>query len=226
MRLAISVKDGQCNVTISDFDDQGAYLGRAFGVDYIRTPEGFGARFSGARESRIEYALGSGLTPYEGTIEWNIRVDRGYRYANGLRIYDASSALIFTTVGADTWYPGVVWFSVERDGTLRYSTSDNYGGTAPLIDLVAPRTSFRFGRWHRLGIMYGREGRAIRLDGRVVARDGVRLPLTVGGSLEQANDLPTVGEFYSRFGWPNNVHERGFEGVVDWMKGVDCPGVW
>ena len=91
--------------------------------------------------------------------------------------------------------------------------ADSVGGQTPLQTLSARDTRFRFGEWHTLGISFGSQGRFISVDGRVVAHDGLSLPLTAGGDPHRQIGVPTIGEYLSRF-WSNNQHENGFEGVL------------
>jgi serine/threonine protein kinase len=201
------------SILLEEFN--GKTSGSAVGIRFEPTPTGQGAVFSRETESRVEYSLERGF-PVEGTLEWRIRVVRGYDRARGSSSQE--SALIFTTTGPDTWYPGSTWLRAANDGSVAFEMADSKGGQTPLRVLKATGTTFRFGDWHTIGISFGSQGRYIRVDGDTVAQDSLVLPLAVGGNLTRQVDVPTIGEFRSRFPLPNNRFEQGFEGVVDTFR--------
>lgn len=194
-----------------DFDSSSR--GASDGIRYVSTPTGTGAAFGRSYESRMEYSFAQGF-PTEGTLEWRILINHGYSYAEGVLTDFKPDALLFTTVGPDTWYPGCAWLTVSRDGTINFGMADSIGGQTPVRNLVAKSTSFRFGEWHTVGISYGSQGRSITVDGQIVAQDSFIQPLGAGGTPDRPADEPTIGEMASRF-WPNNKHDGGFDGVVD-----------
>ncbi len=187
--------------------------GKAVGISYVNTPAGRGAVFSRVDSSRIEYSFENGF-PMEGTLEWRIKVNNGYGYANGVLSAPKPDALIFTTVGPDTWYPGCSWLTVNKNGTVTFNMADSVGGQTPLRSLTAMNTGFSFDEWHTIGISFGSDGRSINVDGRVVAHDRLSLPLAPGGTPTFQVGAPTIGEMLSRF-WPRHQHDSGFDGVLD-----------
>jgi len=209
----------------------GSLRGDATGIRIVATPNGRGAQFTRNDHSRIAYGLGQGI-PTQGTLEMRVQVRGGYGYAKGVLTESASSALLFTTAGPDTWYPGAAWLTVESNGRISFGMADAIGGTRPQRVLVAKQSPFRFNAWHTLGISYGSGGRAIQVDGVTVAQDGLDLPLGVGGTLQRPCDRPTLGEMTSAV-WPRGDYASGFEGVVeafrvstgtkDWLLGRKAP---
>ena len=194
--------------------------GSSFGIRSVSTPTGHGASFSRTAESRIEYSFENGF-PTQGTLEWRILVNNGYRYAGGELTASSPDALVFTTVGPDTWLPGCSWLTLSRDGTVNFGLGENVDGQIAARNLAAKGTSFRFGEWHTVGISFGSEGRSINVDGRVVARDTLTQPLGAGGP----GDKPTIGKMVSR-SWPNNQHDGGFDGVVDAFRASHKQADW
>lgn len=187
--------------------------GSSYGICYVSTPTGRGAAFGRAAESRIEYSFARGF-PTQGTLEWRILINHGYSYAEGVLTDFKPDALVFTTVGPDTWYPGCSWLTFSRDGTINFGMADSVGGQTPVRNLTAKNTPFRFGEWHTVGISFGSQGRSINVDGHVVAHDTLTQPLGAGGTPDRPADEPTIGKMASRF-WPNNKHDGAFDGVVD-----------
>lgn len=198
--------------------------GSDWGVTYVETPTGKGAVFNNANESRIEYSFAKGF-PTQGTLEWRIYVTSGYGYSEGVFTENKPDALIFTTVGPDTWYPGCSWFTLSKDGSMTFGMADSVGGQTPVRNLVAKVTKFRFGTWHSVGISFGKEGRVINLDGQVVAEDKFLLPLGAGGTPSQVANVPTIGEMKSMF-WKNNQHDSGFNGVIDTFRASPIQKDW
>ena len=191
----------------------GSSLGYANGIKWQRALGSHGAIFSAADASRIEYP---GLVPPEGTLEFWIKVNSGYRYSELQLRANQDDALIFSsdTQGGDVTWPGTSKFSVSRDGTLSYwMATSKYNEPAPHAT-EARGTRFRFGEWHALGVSYGSQGQYIMLDGRTVA-SAPQLKQTFGraGNHTEPLDVPTIGETVSHF-WPRHRVEGGFEGVV------------
>lgn len=213
------VPQDRSNVLVSIPSDEGSVideldgtsLGNPVGVEYVETPNGRGAVFSRRNQSRIQFPT---QIPNEGTLEWRIKIDSGYEYQDYKLTENKPAALIFTTAGPDVWYPGSTWVTANADGTLTLDmATTKYQGRKQT--LVAKNTNFRFGRWHSIGISYGSTGQYILLDGVVVAsalQNTQRLGR--GGTHDAAVDIPTIGEFVSRF-WANNRYESGFEGILD-----------
>lgn len=207
---------------IEEFDSNSR--GTTVGIRYVATPTGHGAAFGRTEESRIEYSFENGF-PAEGTLEWRILVTNGYGYSDGVLSASKPDALVFTTVGPDTWYPGCSWLTVSKDGTVNFGMADSVGGQTPLRSLVAKDTTFRFNEWHTIGISFGSEGRSINVDGHIVAHDALSLALAVGGTPQAQNGAPTIGEMKSRF-WPKHQHDSGFEGVVDTFRTSSKQANW
>jgi hypothetical protein len=198
--------------------------GKALGVEYVSLPAGRGAAFSRGNSSRIEYSFEDGF-PREGTVEWRIQVRSGYSYDKGVLSTSKPDALIFTTVGPDTWYPGCAWVTVGGNGTVSFDMADSVGGRTPRRSLTARDTGFTFGAWHNVGISFGSKGRVINVDGRVVARDELSLALAVGGTPARQVGAPTIGEMKSRV-WPTHQYDAGFDGVVDTFRTSGKQGDW
>jgi hypothetical protein len=198
--------------------------GTATGIRYVSTPNGGGAAFSRTENSRIEYSFFNGF-PAEGTLEWRIQVNNGYGYDKGVLSASTADALIFTTVGPDTWYPGCAWVRVSKNGTVTFGMADSVGGQMPLRALTAENTGFTFGEWHTVGISFGSNGRSINVDGRVVAHDDLALPLAPGGTPTAQVGAPTIGEMMSRF-WPNHQYDSGFDGVLDSFRASSKQADW
>ena len=193
-----------------------AVKGRAYGVQTVDTPTGRGAEFSRSNESRIEYPFENGF-PAQGTLEWRIFVKSGFGYSDGKLSEPTNDALIFTTAGPDTWYPGCAWVTVCRNGEVNFRMADSYGGQTPVRVLAASNTSFRFGEWHTIGISYGSEGRLLNVDGHVVAKDSFTQAMGVGGTLQARLDKPTLGKMVSNC-WTKNRYDSGFNGIVDTFR--------
>ena len=218
-----------CNVIsgeilLDEFD--GSTLGASHGISYVETPNGQGAVFSRENESRVQYAFES-VIPKQGTIEFLIKVEHGYRYKDYTLQDDLNTALIFTTDvwGGDVYWPGSTWLYVYDTGKIylrmiveKYST-DGQNAIADGID-------FKFGQWHAIGISFGSEGQYIMLDGQLVASEPTNTQeLGRGGNHSAPVDIPTIGESVSAF-WSNNQHEGGFEGIVDRFRVSDIQKDW
>ncbi|MBK8124676.1 MAG: hypothetical protein IPK54_14145 [Dokdonella sp.] len=222
MRAARTITAEAKRVQTDFFEDfDSASLGSSYGIRYVNTPTGQGAAFDRSSESRIEYSFARGF-PTQGTLEWRILVNHGYRYADGMLTDFNPDALVFTTVGPDTWYPGGSWLTLSHDGTVSFGMVDSIGGQT---NLTAKDTPFRFGEWHTVGISFGSQGRSINVDGRVVAHDMITEPLGAGGTPDGPADEPTMGEMASHY-WPNNKHDGGFDGVVDTFQASSKQADW
>jgi len=141
------------------------------GISYVETPNGQGAVFSRENESRIQYAFETAI-PKQGTIEFLIKVEHGYRYKDYTLQDDLTTALIFTTDvwGGDVYWPGSTWLYVYDTGKIylrmiveKYSTDGQ--------NAIADGIEFKFGQWHAIGISFGSEGQYIMLDGQLVASE-------------------------------------------------------
>lgn len=212
-----------------DFTASVKTVGIGHGVQLAKGPNG-GASFSRRRESRIVYPYGATRLPRSGTLEWVINVSGGYFYSGGRLTENAACALIFTTdiQNGDVTWPGSAWLYVCGNGDIRFhiAGAKYEAGGRPEFRLEAKGTGFRYGRWHRVGVSYGSQGRQIMLDGRLVADDAsMTQELGAGGTHQAAIDHPTIGESVSGF-WPNNQHEGGFEGTLARFRGSDLQGGW
>lgn len=203
----------QDNTSFTD-ELNGSSIGESYGVSYIDALDGKGAVFSQKNESRIQYPT---QIPSEGTIEWWINVQGGYRYENYKLLQSTSNALIFTTAAGDVWYPGSTWLNVHSDGTLTFDmATTKYEG--PKQTLIAKNTNFKFNQWHSVGISFGSQGQYIMLDGKIVASATQNTQnLGRGGNHQTNRDVPTIGEMISGF-WANNQYDAGFEGIVDKVR--------
>ena len=207
---------------IEEFDSN--LRGMGTGISYVTTPTGLGAAFGHTKASAIEYSFGNGF-PKEGTLEWRIFVTNGFSWDRGIITDSKPDALIFTTVGPDTWYAGCSWLTVSRDGSVNFGMADSIGGQTPLRSLVARDTTFSFNEWHTIGISFGSHGRSINVDGHIVAQDELSLHLAVGGTPHAQIGTPTIGQMKSRF-WPIHSHDSGFEGVVDTFRASSKQTDW
>jgi len=98
-------------ILLDEFD--GNALGTTFGISYVESPNGQGAVFSRENESRVQYEFNT-LIPKQGTIEFLIKVEHGYRYKDSTLQDNLDTALIFTTDiwGGDVYWPGSTWLYV------------------------------------------------------------------------------------------------------------------
>lgn len=188
-----------------------ATFGVPFGIRYARTPTGRGASFTRERESRIEYPQ----VTDQGTLEWSLKIDRGYAYSNFSLDSSVDRALLFTTDcgNGDVTWPGSAWLWLGSDGQLLFNLATEARQSPPAIARKAS-TAFRFGEWHTVGLSYGSNGIVLMLDGRVVAHEKQAVRLGAGGHHQGPVDVPTIGESVSGF-WRNNQHDAGFEGTID-----------
>ena len=190
----------------------GSSIGQPTGIRWVHAFDDRGAVFSAADSSRIEYP---GLIPLEGTLEFWIKVNSGYHYANSQFSANQDVAMIFSSdaQGGDVTWPGTTVLSVSRGGILSYRMATKMGDTSTM-PIEARGTKFRFAEWHALGVSYGGQGEYIMLDGRVVA-SAPRRTQTFGqaGNHQEPLDIPTIGETVSHF-WAHHRYEGGFEGVL------------
>ena len=188
----------------------GSSIGDTYGITYTDAIDGQGAIFSRENESRIQFRD----IPGEGTLEWWINVRSGYIYSDYKLSQNQPTALIFTTVGPDVWYPGSAFLYASSDGKLSLNmATTKYDGPTQL--LIAPNTNFRFNQWHSIGVSFGSNGQYIMLDGVLVASAPQnKQKLGRGGTHDSSVDIPTIGELASGY-WENNRYEAGFEGIVD-----------
>ncbi len=198
--------------------------GNAVGLSYLNTAKGAGAVFSRAEASRLEYSFADGF-PTQGTLEWRVLVNNGYSYDKGALSASNSEALIFTTAGPDTWYPGSAWLRVRQDGVVTFAMADSVGGKTPLRSLVANKTGFTFGEWHTVGISFGADGRSINVDGHLVAQDNLSLALAAGGTPSAQICAPSIGEMNSRV-WPRHQYDSGFDGMLDSFRASNKQADW
>lgn len=207
---------------VEDFRSQ--TQGQCTGITYYETPTGQGAAFNSQAESRIEYSFARGF-PTQGTLELKIYISGAYGYSQGVADPNRKDALIFTTVGPDTWYQGSSWLTVSRNGNVTFGLVEMVKDKPQCRNLVAKATKFRFGEWHDIGISYGAKGRMINVDGVVVAKDDLAVRLGAGGTPTQVVDVPTLGEMHSTC-WPNNFHDSGFNGIIDTFRASHAQADW
>ncbi len=173
--------------------------------------------FDHNQQSRIAYDFNKGF-PIEGTVEIKIYIEQGYAYSNGIFQPNQAEALIFTTVGPDTWETGACWLKVTQDGVVSFAQCSGGGGSLPNRTLLAEKTLFRFKEWHVVSVSFGSQGRALAVDGQEVARDDFPLAVNSGsqrGSLNAGNRcLPTLGQMQSLC-WLPKQHDAGFDGKVE-----------
>jgi predicted RNA-binding protein with RPS1 domain len=214
LKLLGAIRDRVVPASLVDFNGKSA--GKLNGVSFLDDGKQKGYVFRREKESRVSFSLSEGF-PREGTIEFRILVRNGYGYADGALDPARKEALVFTTVGPDTWYPGAVWLTVCDNGSIKFATATGFGGERPNSDLVVNGTGFSFGEWHSIGISFGHTGRTINVDGRVVAKDDLSQALSTGGTLKGIVDQITIGEFKSS-AWRNNQHDSGFEGLIERVR--------
>lgn len=225
--IIVNVELAYANL-LDEFDN--STIGDPSGIIYTDTPNGGrGIIFSREQESRVQYEFHN-VIPTDGTLEFRIKVDTGYNYSNYDLHENNDRALIFTTdiQGGDVTYPGSTWLYVYKNGTIRlHIAGEKYeSGWASQYILDAKETSFRFGKWHSIGISFGSEGRYIRLDGKMVASN-IEQTQKIGRGGDQSGpiDIPTIGESVSGI-WSSNQHEGGFEGVLDTFRISESQKDW
>jgi|GEM_PF-3052778 len=201
----------------------GSTIGNATGVTYTSTPNGQGAVFTRASESRIEYPFSLGL-PHEGTIEMLIKVSKGYFYDNYILKDNQSGAFIFNTGPSDVWYLGAMWLVVDSLGGVSLSTALTANPTSH--SLSASNTTFRFNEWHIVSFSYGSQGQYLKVDGQLVAsNNNYKETLQACGSWGSIRDNPTIGKMKSVF-WVNNRYDQGFEGILDRFRASSSQQDW
>jgi hypothetical protein len=196
---------------------RGSSLGMIHGIKWAHALGDHGAVFSAADASRIEY---QGKVPREGTVEFWIKVDSGYRYDNSKFRPNLDTAMIFSTdvSGGDVTWPGTAKLFVSRNGTISFWMATAKYNQPPAPATEASRTKFRFGKWQALGISYGSQGQVIMLNGSVVASDSSKTQiLGSAGNHQSPLDVPTIGETVSHF-WAPHRYEGGFEGTVGMFR--------
>jgi hypothetical protein len=205
----------------------GSTAGAAFGISYNS-----GAVFSRGAESRIEYRSG---IPTQGTLEWWLKVDNGYRFDNFVLHPQEGCAQVFATdvQGGDVTWPGTTRVIVCNSGQITLDMAQAKYNDMPHQVLTIPSSQFRFAEWHALGISYGSQGQAIMLDGQMLGSTaGNTQTLGAAGTHQGPADVPTIGEAISHF-WQHRQYSGGFDGVVsrfraspnqlDWVLAKERP---
>ncbi|KPA15188.1 secreted protein containing Cysteine, histidine-dependent amidohydrolase/peptidase domain protein [Candidatus Magnetomorum sp. HK-1] len=218
--LDIQVTQEENTVLIEEFD--GTANGDSHGIEYVRTPNGMGAKFSRVNESRIQYPFDKWMVK-QGSLEFLVKIDSGYdyrdpTYSNNAVLYEGNNrALLFTTdvQHGDVYWPGSTWFYVKDNGVLSISMATKKGTGSGVQSLSSPETGYRFNEWHYVGISFGSEGQFLMVDGKEVASNPAHTQILGSGGTHSAPvDKPTIGESLPGF-WHNNQWEGGFEGIVD-----------
>ena len=203
----------------------GSSLGVTHGITFMPAVDGQGAVFSRIQESRVVYPFDVSI-PREGTVEFWIKVESGYGYADGVLTEGTSSATIFSTDSslADVWWPGCADLILYDSGLVEWNVSiQKYQHDRHILQ---GQTNFRFKEWHSIGISYGSQGAALMVDGQLIAKNTEWTTiLAAGGGHFEQNDQPTIGEPVSVF-WTNNKWERGFEGIVDRFRVSPIQSDW
>jgi hypothetical protein len=190
----------------------GSSIGVPTGIRWTNALGNRGAVFSAADFSRIEYA---GTIPSEGTLEFWIKVDSGYQYANYQFKGNQDDAMIFSSdvQGGDVTWPGTTKIFVSRDGALSIWMA-TVKGENHIPATEARKTKFHFGEWHAIGVSYGKQGQYIMLDGDLVASaPGRTQTFGAAGNQQTPLDIPTIGDTVSHF-WAPHQYDGGFEGVL------------
>lgn len=212
----------------------GQSAGQPVGIQWTQALGSRGALFRASDSSRIEYPS---QIPSEGTLEFWIKVESGYEYANYVFKPHLSCALVFSSdvQGGDVTWPGDLKLTLCKNGNIELWMATSAYNRPPAVATVARATSFRFGEWHAVGVSYGSMGQYIMVDGTVVeSAPGRTQRLGGGGTHQGPADVPTIGETVSHT-WQPHQYNGGFEGIVarfrasinqqDWRvaKGIDEP---
>jgi len=201
----------------------GSTLGIASGITYSDGEADKVANFRLEQESRIQYKL-----PKQGTLLMRILVNNGYNYSNFKLTNNTEDATIFTTTGADQWWPGSTWLSVNNNGKVTFDMSTSFGATKPK-QMVESAAGFSFNQWHELGISFGSKGQHIYLDGQLVASNpNNKQTMGYGGDAANPNapcDKAILGHWHSCI-FAHNQFESGFNGQVDKVKISDKQLDW
>jgi hypothetical protein len=177
------------------------------------------ADFRRARESRIQYPFGTKM-PTQGTVEFDVKIEKGYAYNNAQLQDNLQEALLFTTDvwGGDVTWPGSCWLRVNNNGTITFTLATTKYGSSPAQIITATNTAFRFNSWQKIGISFGSEGQYLTLNGSIVASNiNNKQILGSGGTHTAPVDIPTIGESVPGV-WQNNQYDGGFEGYVDKVR--------
>jgi hypothetical protein len=196
----------QSGILLDTFD--GTTTALAYGITYNG-----GAIFNRREESRIEYRTG---VPPQGTLEWLLKVDNGYRFDNFVLHPQESCAQVFATdvQGGDVAWPGAARVIVCNNGRITLDMAQAKYNDMPHQVLAIATSQFHFGEWHALGITYGSQGQAIMLDGHMLGTTpGNKQTLGAAGTHEGPADVPTIGEAVSHF-WQHRQYSGGFDGAV------------
>jgi hypothetical protein len=206
---------------------EGSTAGVANGITYNG-----GAIFSRGAESRIEYRTG---IPSQGTLEWLLKVDNGYRFDNFVVHPQESCAQVFATdvQGGDVTWPGTTRVIVCNNGRITLDMAQAKYNDMPHQVLTIATSQFHFGEWHALGISYGSQGQAIMLDGQMLGSTaGNTQSLGSSGTHQGPADVPTLGEAVSHY-WQHRQYSGGFDGAVsrfraspnqlDWLLAKERP---
>lgn len=181
-------------------------------LSYVKTPIGVGARFTQAKNSRIEYA-GDDL-PTSGTIEFLVRIQSAYR--SDVSSNEACAQLMISRRTR---------FYVCKSGLVSMALIPINAKNA--ITFTVPKTRFRFNEWHLISFSFGQKtGSGIAIDGQAITDP------TVGTSTDLTrSEKATIGDFETQLN-AKTVH-IGFEGVIDalrlspkeqdWILGKDRP---
>jgi TonB family protein len=206
-------------------DLEGRSLGNTYGIHWKSLIGNRGAIFRAADSSRIEYP---GAIPAEGTVELWIKVDSGYTYSNYAFKPNLNHATVFSTDvdGGDVTWPGAMRFTVSKNGDVSLQMATNKYDQPSTVPTVAKGTGFSFGKWHAIGISYGRQGQAIMVDGKVVASAPGKTQRLGGGGTDVAPvDVPTIGETVSH-AWQPRRYNGGFEGMVAGFRASTAQQDW
>jgi hypothetical protein len=208
----------QSGILLDTFE--GTTAGLAYGITYNG-----GAIFNRGAESRIEYRTG---VPPQGTLEWLLKVDNGYRFDNFVLHPQESCAQVFATdvQGGDVTWPGAARVIVCNNGRITLDMAQAKYNDMPHQVLAIATSQFHFGEWHALGISYGSQGQAVMLDGQMLGTmPGNKQTLGAAGTHEGPADVPTIGEAISHF-WQHRQYSGGFDGAVSRFRASPYQTDW